>query len=86
MYDVHSSKTSVSFTPFSVTVGNMVKELHHSLFMALTIENSLAVVTLLLKCLAALVQNTPYHRLEPGLINKLVSHVRPYLRHKGKTM
>ncbi|KAJ9596933.1 hypothetical protein L9F63_012058 [Diploptera punctata] len=75
-------KTTMSFTPFSVTVGNMVSELHHSLLMVLSIENSVAVITLLLKCLAALVQNTPYHRLEPGLITKLATHVRPYFRHK----
>jgi hypothetical protein len=61
----------------------MVCELHHSLCLALATENSISVITHLLKCLAALIQNTPYHRLEPGLITKLVGSVQSYLKHKG---
>lgn len=74
------------FTPFSVTVGNMVCELHHSLCLALATENSISVITHLLKCLAALIQNTPYHRLEPGLITKLVESAKSYLKHKGNAV
>ncbi|PNF19845.1 hypothetical protein B7P43_G12519 [Cryptotermes secundus] len=77
-----SSKSSIPFTPFSVTIGNMVRELHQSLCLALPMENSIPVITQLLKCLAALVQNTPYHRLEPGLITRVVRNVKPHLRHK----
>jgi hypothetical protein len=80
---MYSSKSFASFTAFSVTVGNIVRELHQSLCMALAMENSVPVITQLLKCLAALIQNTPYHRLKPGLITHLVGNVRPYLRHKG---
>lgn len=61
----------------------MVRELHQSLCLALAMENSIPVITQLLKCLAALVQNTPYHRLEPGLITRVVRNVKPHLRHKG---
>jgi len=64
----------------------MVCELHHSLCLALATENSISVITHLLKCLAALIQNTPYHRLEPGLITKLVESVRSYLKHKGNAV
>ncbi|XP_021942024.1 HEAT repeat-containing protein 6 isoform X3 [Zootermopsis nevadensis] len=77
-----SSKNFTSFTAFSVTVGNIVWELHQSLCMALAMENSILVIIQLLKCLAALIQNTPYHRLKTGLITQLVENVRPYLRHK----
>jgi hypothetical protein len=80
---IYSSKNPLPFTPFSITVGNMVRELHQALCLALTMENSIPVITQLLKSLAALVQNTPYHRLEPGLITKIVRNVRPRLRHKG---
>jgi hypothetical protein len=82
----YSSKNSILFTPFSVTVGNMVCELHHSLCLALATENSISVITHLLKCLAALIQNTPYHRLELGLITKLVESVQSYLEHKGNAV
>jgi len=64
----------------------MVCELHHSLCLALATENSISVITHLLKCLAALIQNTPYHRLEPGLITKLVESVQSYLNHKGNAV
>lgn len=80
---MYSSKNFTSFTAFSVTVGNIVWELHQSLCMALAMENSILVIIQLLKCLAALIQNTPYHRLKTGLITQLVENVRPYLRHKG---
>jgi hypothetical protein len=61
----------------------MLCELHNSLCLALSMENSIPVITQLLKSLAALIQNTPYHRLEPGLITKIVRNVKPRLRHKG---
>lgn len=64
----------------------MVCELHHSLCLALATENSISVITHLLKCLAALIQNTPYHRLEPGLITKLVESVQSYLKHRGNAV
>ncbi|XP_069701845.1 HEAT repeat-containing protein 6 isoform X3 [Periplaneta americana] len=81
-----SSKSSVSFTPFSVTVGNMVRGLHYSFCSALSTENSIPVITQLLKCLAALIQNTPYHRLDHGLLSKVVTSVSSYIGHKDSSI
>jgi hypothetical protein len=80
---LYSSKSSASFTAFSVTVGNIVHELHQSLCTAVATENSVLVIVQLLKCLAALILNTPYRRLKPGLMTQLVESVTPYMRHKG---
>ncbi|CAG2053651.1 unnamed protein product [Timema podura] len=77
-----SERNMTAFTPWSVTVGNMVRELHRSLCLAVIAENSLSVLTQLLRCLAALVQNTPYHRLAPGLVTRVVSIVRRFITHK----
>nr|CAD7428030.1 unnamed protein product [Timema monikensis] len=77
-----SERNMTAFTPWSVTVGNMVRELHRSLCLAVIAENSLSVLTQLLRCLAALVQNTPYHRLAPGLVTRVVSIVCRFITHK----
>lgn len=71
-----------SFIPFSVSLGNMLRELHRSLAMALAAENAVLALTQLLRVVAILVQNTPYHRLQPGLLTKLVRSVRPLTVHK----
>ncbi|GJQ86916.1 hypothetical protein Trydic_g11786 [Trypoxylus dichotomus] len=76
-----SSEKSTAFTPFSVTLGSMVLEMHRCLRFALN-ENSIPVLTQVLKCLAELVQASPYHRLTPGIITKVVRSVKVFLDHK----
>lgn len=76
----YSDKTT-SFTPFSVILGNMIKELHKCLILALN-ENSVPVLLQVLKCLAALVQATPYTRLGPGLMKKIVRNVKEFVYHR----
>ncbi|XP_034231344.1 HEAT repeat-containing protein 6 isoform X2 [Thrips palmi] len=71
-----------SFIPFSVSLGNMLRELHRSLALALAAENAVLALTQLLRVVAILVQNTPYHRLQPGLLTKIVRSVRPLTVHK----
>ncbi|KAK3910632.1 HEAT repeat-containing protein 6 [Frankliniella fusca] len=73
---------SGSFIPFSVSLGNMLRELHRSLAQALAAENAVLALTQLLRVVAILVQNTPYHRLQPGLLTKIVRSVRPLTVHK----
>lgn len=80
-----SSEKNTAYTPFSVILGSMVFDLHKSLILALN-ENSIPVLTQALKCLAALVQATPYHRLTPGIISKIVRNVKIYIRHRDATV
>ena len=61
----------------------MLRELHRSLALALAAENAVLALTQLLRVVAVLVQNTPYHRLQPGLLTKIVRSVRPLTVHKG---
>lgn len=41
---------------------------------------------MVLKCFAALVQATPYHRLAPGLITKVIRNVKSFTYHKDFTV
>ena len=75
----------MAFTPFSVIVGLTIKELHKCLSLSLS-ALSVPVLTLVLKCFAALVQATPYHRLGPGLITRVIRNVKPFIYHKDSTV
>ncbi|XP_066996252.2 HEAT repeat-containing protein 6 [Anabrus simplex] len=81
-----SEKTSGSFRPFSLLLGDMVTELHSSLYSAVLTERSTTVVVHLLRCIAKLVQNTTYHRLAPGLLTKLIMIVSKFMSHKVWTV
>ncbi|XP_037124766.1 HEAT repeat-containing protein 6 [Syngnathus acus] len=78
--DTASPRTS--FTPFSFTLAAAVRELHRSLSLALMAETSPHTLTQVIKCLAHLVSNAPYHRLRPGLLSSLWKQIRPYVRHR----
>ncbi|XP_035690428.1 HEAT repeat-containing protein 6-like [Branchiostoma floridae] len=71
-----------AFTPYSVTLGSTVKEIHRCLLLALAAESNVHTLFYLLKCFATLIPNVPYHRLQPGLITKVVRQIRPLLSHK----
>uniref|UniRef100_A0A3Q2YTK1 HEAT repeat-containing protein 6 n=1 Tax=Hippocampus comes TaxID=109280 RepID=A0A3Q2YTK1_HIPCM len=78
--DTASPRTS--YTPFSFTLATAVRELHRSLSLALMAETSPHTLTQVIKCLAHLVSNAPYHRLRPGLLSSLWKQIRPYVRHR----
>lgn len=63
----------------------MIIELHNCLNQALK-EPSVPVLTQTLKCLAALIQATPYHKLPPGLISKLIKAVKILIYHKDTSV
>ncbi|KAM8834859.1 HEAT repeat-containing protein 6 [Synchiropus picturatus] len=71
-----------SYTPFSFTLAAAVRELHRSLSLALLSETSPQTLTQVIKCLANLVSNAPYHRLRPGLLSPLWRQVCPFVRHR----
>uniref|UniRef100_A0A669EWF4 HEAT repeat-containing protein 6 n=1 Tax=Oreochromis niloticus TaxID=8128 RepID=A0A669EWF4_ORENI len=78
--DTASPRTS--YTPFSFTLATAIRELHRTLSLALLAETSPQTLTQVIKCLAYLVANAPYHRLRPGLLTLLWKHIRPYVRHR----
>ena len=71
-----------SFTPFSVTLGFMIKELHRCLLLALTAENSPLAMMQIIKCLGVLVANVPYQKLKPGLLSRVVKQIKPFMQHR----
>ncbi|KAI4497349.1 hypothetical protein M0802_007596 [Mischocyttarus mexicanus] len=75
-----------SFITFFGTVYLMVKELHFTLSLALSTEKNAAVLTHLLKCVAALIKGTPYAKLKPGLVTKLIRNCRSHIQHKDPTV
>lgn len=77
-----SGSHKTSFTSLSATVAAVLGEVHRCLHLALIAENSPALITQLLKCLSAVVAGTPYHRLKPGLLTRLIADVSSYLNHK----
>ncbi|XP_034057888.1 LOW QUALITY PROTEIN: HEAT repeat-containing protein 6 [Gymnodraco acuticeps] len=78
--DTASPRTS--YTPFSFSLATSIRELHRALSLALLAETSPQTLTQVIKCLAYLVANAPYHRLRPGLLSTLWKQMRPYVRHR----
>ncbi|KAJ8722117.1 hypothetical protein PYW08_004519 [Mythimna loreyi] len=81
-----SKKESSSFIPFSESLGYMITCLHKVLNSILESERSHAVIIVALKCCAALVQATPYHKMKEGLISQLVMSTRKFLVHRDVTL
>ncbi|XP_031447325.1 HEAT repeat-containing protein 6 isoform X2 [Phasianus colchicus] len=71
-----------AFTPFSVTIASSIRELHRCLLLALVAESSSQTLTQIIKCLANLVSNAPYSRLNPGLLTRVWNQIKPYICHK----
>ncbi|XP_064619703.1 HEAT repeat-containing protein 6-like isoform X2 [Lineus longissimus] len=77
-----SDQHKTAFTPFSVTLGFMIKEIHRCLLLALSAENASLTLTQLIKCLGTLVVNVPYGKLRPGLLGRIVRQIKGYLNHR----
>ncbi|XP_044141291.1 HEAT repeat-containing protein 6 [Bufo gargarizans] len=71
-----------AFTAFSVMLASSIRELHRCLLLAVVAESSAQTLTQIIKCLANLVSNAPYHRLKPGLLTRVWNHIKPYIRNK----
>ncbi|KAF5270704.1 hypothetical protein FQA39_LY01442 [Lamprigera yunnana] len=85
LIQAESSEKRTAFTPFSVILGSMVLNLHKCLSLALN-EKSVIVLLQVLKCLAALVQASPYHKLVPGILRKVIRNVKIYITHRYSTV
>ena len=79
----HRPRPVQPFTPYSTTLGNIVRELHRSLLLALTAESHPTTLTQLIKTVAVLVANTPYHQLTDGYVTKVLATLLCFSRHKG---
>ena len=71
-----------SFTTFSCTIANIIKELHKCLFNSLETEKNNANIKRLLKCISDLIRCTPYHKVDPSLIKTIAQQTKPFLTHK----
>lgn len=81
-----SKKDNTSFIPFSVSLGYVITCMHKVLTNILDSERSHAVIIVALKCCAALIQATPYHKMKEGLVSELVRSTRKFLIHRDITL
>ena len=82
----NKEKAPTTFTPFSVTLGNMIVFTYEKLTHALIKEGDLTVLTQILKCISIFIPATPFHRLKPGIVTGFVKYVRLLIRHKDPTI
>lgn len=77
-----------AFMPFSIALGNRIRVMYATLTQALSTENSLPVLTQILKCLAVLVQSTSFQKLQKpsGFIRNFVKYIRRLVYHKDATI
>ncbi|CAN7986438.1 unnamed protein product, partial [Ixodes hexagonus] len=71
-----------AFRTLSETVAAILGEVHRCLHLALIAETCPAQTVQLLKCLAAVVSGSPYHRLQAGLLTRLVGDMAAFLDHR----
>ncbi|KAF4523593.1 hypothetical protein B566_EDAN014567 [Ephemera danica] len=77
-----SSTGSLAFTPWSHSLALSLESCQRCLTLALGSERVAQCLVTTLGALASLAAVTPYHRLQPGLINRLARCTRPQLFHK----
>ncbi|CAO1344760.1 unnamed protein product [Diamesa serratosioi] len=82
----NKEKIQSSFTPFSVTLGNMICSMYDKLTQSLIKEGDLTVLTQILKCLSVFIQVTPFHRLKGGIVTGFIKYVRILICHKDPTI
>ncbi len=82
----NKDKVTMSFTPFSVTLGDMIVFNYEILTNALTKEGDYTALTQVLKCLSVFISVTPFHRLKTGIVTGFIRYVRILLRHKDPTI
>lgn len=82
----NKEKAPATFTPFSVTLGNMIVFAYDKLTQAMVKEGDLTVLTQILKCISIFIPATPFHRLKTGIVTGFVKYVRILTRHKDPTI
>lgn len=80
--EMSTKRCPSTFIPFSVSLGYTVRAIYKSLSTILSSESSLPVLTHALKCLAVLVQASPFQQFEKGFIQNFVKDVKPLVYHR----
>lgn len=73
-----------SYSTLGHQLGVSIRELHRCLARALLSERVPVALVRTLKTAELLVQNVNYSKLQPGLLTKLVTHVKYFMTYKGK--
>ncbi|VDO03378.1 unnamed protein product [Rodentolepis nana] len=74
------NRDSASYISYSVRLANELREIHQSLHSALINEKVTKNQLGLLKAIGTLVAVTPYHRLQPGLLTRLMNKTSAFLK------
>lgn len=82
----NKNKGPSTFTPFSVTLANMIVFTYEKLTQALVKEGDLTVLTQILKCISIFILATPFNRLKPGIVKGFMKYARMLTRHKDPTI
>ncbi|XP_042874779.1 HEAT repeat-containing protein 6-like [Penaeus japonicus] len=71
-----------SYTTLGHQLGTSIRELHRCLSLALLSEKFPGALVRTLKTIELLVENVNYSKLKPGLLTKIVTHVKYFMRYK----
>ncbi|XP_068227049.1 HEAT repeat-containing protein 6 isoform X2 [Palaemon carinicauda] len=71
-----------SYTTLGHQLGTSLQELHRCLALALLSEKFPGALVRTLKTIELLVENVNYSKLKPGLLTKIVTHVKYFMRYK----
>lgn len=82
----NKEKGTATFTPFSVTLANMIVFTYEKLTQALVKEGDLTVLTQILKCISIFILATPFHRLKSEVVKGFMKYARILTRHKDPTI
>lgn len=75
--------TKSQFIPISLSIARLIRELHKELLVSLCNVETFSLNQIqLLKCLQALIRATPYQKLKPGLLYKLIINLNCFLKQK----
>ncbi|XP_065366080.1 HEAT repeat-containing protein 6 [Calliphora vicina] len=80
--EINVKRCPTTFIPLSVSLGYRVLAIFKSLATILSSESSLPVLTQALKCLAVLVQASPFQQFEKGFVQNFVRDVKPLVYHR----
>ncbi|XP_073834993.1 HEAT repeat-containing protein 6 isoform X2 [Musca autumnalis] len=84
--EINVKRCPSTFVPFSVSLGHMILSIYKALTTMLSTESSLPVLTQVLKCLAVLVQGTPFQKFDKEFVQNLVRHIRPLIHHRDASI
>lgn len=82
----NKDKPPMTFTPFSISLGNTICSLYDQLSQCLSKEGNLTVLAQILKCISTFVTVTSFSRLSQGVVTKFMDHVKILIRHKDPTI